>query len=94
MSVWWDEHARKERSTLVYKIFYVCGWPVARGIMFNCMSSEGAHKFAVHWAIPIIGRIDWVWCFIASIFWLAALLPIFVVVRLLCLLPWFTFEAE
>jgi hypothetical protein len=86
MSVWWDEHAQKERSTLVYKIFYVWGWPVARWLMFSFMSSEGAHRFAIHWAIPVIGRIDRVWCLFVTIF----TLPLLIVVWLLCLLPWFT----
>lgn len=92
MSTWWDNDAKKHRSTLVYKVFYVWGWPAARWIMFNCISSERAHTFAVHWAIPIIYRIDRVWCFASSIFWLAVLLPLIVVIRLLTLLPGFTCE--
>lgn len=93
MSTWWDASAEKYRSTLVYKVFYVWGWPPARWVLWNCMKPEQAHYFAIHWAIPIVGRIDQVWRFITSILALVLLLPLIVVIRLLTLLPWFTCEA-
>lgn len=93
MSTWWDDDAKRYQSTFVYKVFYVWGWPVARWVMYNCMSSERAHTFALHWAIPIIGRIDRVWTFMVTVLAFVVLLLLMLVIRLLILLPWFTFEA-
>lgn len=63
MSCWWDDNAQRHRSTLIYKVFYVWGWPVIRWVMFRCMSSERAHVFAVHYGIRWIGWLDeaWTW---------------------------------
>ncbi len=68
---WWDSHTGRYRSTLVHKVFYVWGWPLARWAMFQ-MPSETAHHFGIR-AILWIDRINTAWCwlvFIPHVFWL------------------------
>lgn len=86
MSCWWDDDAQRYRSSLPYKIFYVWGWPVARWIMFNCMSKEFAHVFAIKFALPLIGRLDrWYYRLLV----VPSIVVLLVVIRLLCFLPGF-----
>jgi hypothetical protein len=87
--MWWDDHAKKYRRSLIYKIFYVWFWPVIRWVLYNCMQPETAHVFAIHWAIPIVGRIQRIYSFVVV---LPLVIIFLTVIRLLCLLPWFTFE--
>lgn len=91
MSMWWDADAKKYRSTLVHKVFYVWGWRVSRWTMFNCMSSERAHWFAVHVGLPLVYRIDraWVWA-TTWFFWVPVVFVLAAMIRLLTMLPWFT----
>lgn len=88
MSSWYDEHAGKTRTSLPYKIFYVWLWPLERWVMFNCMTSEFAHWFALHVAIPFVGKIDRIWGRIAA----ATAFVAIVVIALLSLLPGFRLE--
>lgn len=86
MSSWWDADAKKYRTTLVYKIFYVWGWSFIRWIMFNFMSSERAHVFAIRFGIPMIGLLDkiWIYGFVTPVAFVFLL-----VVRLLLFIPGF-----
>lgn len=88
MSVWWDDNAQKYRTSLVYKIFYVWGWPALRWIMYNCMKPETAHVFALHFGIPFVGRLDRVWSAIAA----APLCALILLLRLLAFLPGCSWE--
>jgi hypothetical protein len=80
MSVWWDDRAEKERSTLVYKVFYVWLWPIERWALFHCMSSERAHWFGIHVAMPTVALIDVIWRGLV----LAGVVPLLLLMRLWC----------
>lgn len=86
MSMWWDDDARKYRSTLVYKVFYVWGWPAIRFVLHNCMKPEQAHRLALHFGIRFVGRIDKLWCW--GIVFPAALIA-FAILRILLFIPGF-----
>ena len=88
MTIWYDSAARRERSTLVYKVFYVWGWPAIRWLMFHGMKCEQAHWFALHIGVRVVDAIDRVWRGIVLVAALLALLMI----RALLLLPGFRFE--
>lgn len=91
MSVWWDDDAKKYRSTLPCKVFYVWGWPAIRWLLHNAMSEEQAHWFGIHVGIRLVSAVDkaWRWGIVTPL--VVVLLTLF---RLLTLLPGFTWTAE
>jgi len=72
VSVWWDPHVERYRSTLPHKLVFGFGWTVVRWVMFHCMSSEAAH----HWGIRSLrwfGSVDdaWSWAtLLPKLLWL------------------------
>ena len=58
---WYDPIAKRERSTLPHKVFFIWGWPLIRFLMFHCMSSEQAHYFGIHIGIPFAAWVDRIW---------------------------------
>lgn len=83
MSQWWDHDAGRYRTSLVYKIFYVWGWPFIRWAMFK-LPSERAHHLAIR-SFAIVGIIDRVWQFIVTV----AVVVVLVGLRLLMFIPGF-----
>ncbi len=86
MSTWWDPSAGRYRSSLPHRILHVWLWPVIRRAMFT-LPSETAHHLAIR-GIRLVDRIDRAWGWVVAVPIIAVLL----VIRLLVLLPWFTFE--
>lgn len=81
MSEWWDEDAGCYRRSLVYKIFYVWGWPAIRWVAFR-LPSEHAHHLSIR-GIKIVGAIDtgWFWITVPFRFLLLFLIVICTSVR-------------
>jgi hypothetical protein len=90
LAIWYDERADKYRSSFPFKIFYGWSWRIIRWFIWNCMKPEQAHWFAIHLAIPVVGRIERCWQ------WLMAI-PVLVLIgllRLIALLPGFSWEPD
>lgn len=88
MSQWWDEDAGRYRSTLVYKIFYVWGWPMIRAVMFR-LPPETAHHTAIR-GLLVVGWIDRVW----RVMVLVAVVSLVLLLRLLAFLPGFSWQRK
>lgn len=88
MTMWYDDRTKRYKTSLPYKVFYIWGWPLERWVMFNCMTSEFAHWFTIHVAIPFVGKVDRIWERVVTI--MAVIALIFIV--LLSLLPGFSLE--
>lgn len=81
MSMWWDAHAGRYRTSLPpHKFFYVWTWPVSRWVLHHCMPAETAHYCAIHVAMPFAGFVDRLWVRVVY----AAALLLMLCVALLC----------
>ena len=75
MSEWYGPAVGRYRTSLVYKVFYIWGWPAIRWAMFR-MDSERAHHIGIL-GLRIVGGIDTAW------FWISLPIRIAAVVVLL-----------
>ncbi len=86
MSMWYDTHSRKYKTSLIHKFFYVYTWPLTKKIMF-LVPSEFAHHQAIK-GIRLIHNIDKIWSYII-------LIPIVIFLfflHLLSFLPFFSWK--